>query len=137
MHKFDCINKEQWPKLEIKKIRKYPLIQIEKYIYENKNTFRKIVRNCDFDHKWYANLLPRLYARQIAKYETWYRKSRNGKPPLDLPYSIEDIYVNDEIEKEYLKWDTWKNPGSNWRGNKIYKKSNISGEEILEAELDS
>jgi len=108
---------------------------VQKSTYENKNTTRRVERNTEFDNRWYSAALPRLYARQVAKYEKWYRATHKGKPPVELPYSIDDIYTNDKVEVEYSKWNTWVNPGSTYKtGMKSGKQ--ISGDEILQAELE-
>lgn len=117
----------------------YPLIVMRTRRVENIKgeviTQRSIVRNKKFDSRWYTSLLPRLYARQIAKYDAWHRKTHNGRPLMELPYSVNDIYINDEVEAEYIKWDKWVNAGSNWKSG-IKTNHSINGEEILQNELE-
>lgn len=114
-------------------VKKYPLIIRETIKFEKDgkptgSSSKRMYRSKAYDNRWYAPLLPLLYARQVGKYNTWYRLTHKGKPPMELPFSIENVFDNDDIEAEYLKWNTWV--------NKNDKKISVTGEEILQAELE-
>ena len=90
------------PVIVTKKHPKYPLILLRVFCHDNGYASRQVLRNTEYDHRWYGKYLPLLYARQVAKAARWAWVNK-GKLLMELPHSICNIPDTAEADDEFSK----------------------------------
>lgn len=118
----------------IKKHPRYPLIEMVTFKFKG-HTSRSVWRSRDYNNKWYAKLLPRLYARQVGKAFTW-NWINKGKSLMELPYSINDVNETQEIIDEHGKHCLNINTPEGYALRKGHKNKDVDTDAITKAEIE-
>lgn len=115
--------------VEDRKVKFYPLIILRTTTIENAETGnswkeRRVVRNKQFDNRWYCAYLPALFGRQVGKL-----RMRRGKPLMELPYFACDCEGNEGCERQYMEYSPNINAAQ-------VRKKEVDIEAIIDAELE-